>query len=170
MIQANSLHELPMANATFNTTKLKKAVEWAFSDSGTTGDFVVDGPAVVNIRLVTHPIKIILPNIKIIISTHTCNLIISWLPGIMPEAHIVPGLAHLSLILTQTFCDTGCKVMFDEDNCRVYYEGKLVLTEGRDPVTEFWQLPTNPTAIRNISTPLNHLDLEKPANTLKVVM
>ena len=60
--------------------------------------------------------------------------------------------------------------MFDEYKCRVYYKGKLVLTGGRGPVTELWQLPTNPTTIHNVSTTLDHLDLEIPATTLNVGM
>ena len=54
----------------------------------------------------------------------------------MTEAHIVPGLAHSSLISTKIFCEAGCKVVFDETECRVYYKDKLVLTGGRDKKTE----------------------------------
>ena len=36
IIQANSLHKLPIADTIFNTIKLEKAVEWAFLDFGTT--------------------------------------------------------------------------------------------------------------------------------------
>ena len=60
--------------------------------------------------------------------------------------------------------------MFDEDKCRVYYQGKLVITGGRDPVTDLWQLPINPTAINNACTALSQLDLEMPVVTLKVGM
>ena len=58
--------------------------------------------------------------------------------------------------------------MFDEDKCRVYYKGKLVLTGGRDPVTELWQLPINPTVIHTVCIALSHLDLEVPVDMLKV--
>ena len=63
----------------------------------------------------------------------------------MTEAHIVPCLAHASLISTRKFCDAGCKVMFDDDECRVYFKNELVLVGGRDADTGLWQLPINPT-------------------------
>ena len=65
----------------------------------------------------------------------------------MTEAHIVPGLAHSSLISIRKFCNAGCKEMLDKDECSVYYKGRLVLTGERDPVAELWQLPINHTAI-----------------------
>ena len=54
----------------------------------------------------------------------------------MTEAHIVPGLAYLSLLSTKKFCEAGCKAVFDETECRVYYKGKLVLSGGRDKKTD----------------------------------
>ena len=65
------------------------------------------------------------------------------MPHEMTKAHIVPGLAHSSLISTKKFCEVGCKVVFDETECRVYYKGELVLSGGRDKKTEMWQLPIN---------------------------
>ena len=56
----------------------------------------------VNKRLMKLPIKIILLNGKTIKSTHTWNLCIPCIPSIMSKAHIVPGLAHSSLISTHT--------------------------------------------------------------------
>ena len=43
IVQANNLRDLPMANTIFNTIKLDKAIEWAFSDSGATGHFLING-------------------------------------------------------------------------------------------------------------------------------
>ena len=42
----------------------------------------------------------------------------------MTEVHVVPGVSHDFLILTGVFCDTGCQVMFDELECRIYYKTK----------------------------------------------
>ena len=83
-----------MAATSFNTPKLKQAVQWAFSDSGATVHFLVEGVPVVNKRPAKFPINVTLPNGKTIKSMHTCNIDIPWLPSIMTEAHIVPGLAH----------------------------------------------------------------------------
>ena len=71
-------------------------------------------------------------------------------------AHIVPGLSHSSLISTKVFCDAGCKVVFDEWECRVYYKGELMLSGGRDKKTEMWKLPINPV---NRNNTLLSLDL-----------
>ena len=118
------------------TKKLVANVAWAISDSGATGHFVVEGAPVVNKKTATNPITITLPSGSTIRSTHTCNLDIPWLPHQVTEAHIVPGLAHSSLISTRKFCAAGCKVAFDEDECRVYYRGRLALVGGRCPITD----------------------------------
>ena len=68
------------------------------------------------------------------------------MPNEMTQAHIVPGLAHSSLISTKVFCDAGCKVAFDEFECRVYFNNKLMLAGSRDPQTMLWRLPINPKA------------------------
>ena len=44
------------------------------------------------------------------------------------------------------FCVAGCKVLYDEEECRVYYKGKLALVGGRCPITDLWQLPINPSS------------------------
>ena len=120
-----------------------------------------------NIKPATKPIAITLPNGKIIKSTHKCNLDIPWLPEHMTEAHIVPGLAHASLISTGKFCDAGCKVMFDKEECRVYFKNKLVLVGGRDVATGLWQLPINlAEQARPASSIVDHLDLQVPTNQI----
>ena len=94
-------------------------------------------------KIAYNPIQIKLLDGDIILSTHTCNLPIPWLPNEMTEAHIVPGLVHSSLIPTKKFCEAGCVVILDMHECRVYYGPKainhriasaeeLVLTGGRD--------------------------------------
>ena len=140
----------------------------AFSVSGATGHFLVDGSRAVNIQPASHPIKIILTNGKVTMSTHTCNLDIPWLSDVISEAHIVPGLSHSSLILTRKFYNAGSKVIFDKNECSVKYQGKLVLTGGRYLLTELQQLLINPTTIYNPQLLLSHLDLHVPANTLNV--
>lgn len=83
----------------------------------------------------------------------------------MTEAHIVPGLTHASLVATKKFCDAGCRVIFDADECHIHYKGKLVLTGTRDNKTRLWIVPINPTAPREddigpldlASTPQQHM-------------
>eukprot|EP00956_Cyclotella_meneghiniana_P038360 scaffold152903_cov63-Cyclotella_meneghiniana.AAC.1 len=63
----------------------------------------------------------------------------------MTEAHIVPGLSHDSLVATKKFCDAGCKVIFDADECHIHYKDQVVLTGSRDKKTGLWIVPINPT-------------------------
>ena len=74
----------------------------------------------------------------------------------MTEGHTVPGLSHSSMISTRKFCDAGCRVAFDEEECRVYYKGELVLAGGRDEQSGMWKLPINPINKNNDNT---YLDL-----------
>ena len=74
ILQANNIHNHPNAEQMLNTTKIQRAVEWAISDSGATGHFIVEGAPIVNKQIAQFPIAIKLPDGKIIRSTHTGNL------------------------------------------------------------------------------------------------
>ena len=113
-----------------------------------------------------NPITITLPSGSTIQSTHTCNLDIPWLPHHVTEAHIVPGLAHSSLVSTRKFCAAGCKVAFDEDECRVYYQGRLALVGGQCPITDLWRLPINPISPHK-KEPSQHLNVEMRHNKVR---
>ena len=45
-------------------------------------------------------------------------------------------------------------------SARYIYKKKLVLTGGRDPVTELWRLPINPTAVRPAESTVDILGLK----------
>eukprot|EP00804_Cyclotella_cryptica_P022671 CCRYP_012468-RA/>CCRYP_012468-RA protein AED:0.28 eAED:0.27 QI:0/0/0/1/0/0/4/0/650 len=122
----------------------KRQQQYAIFDSSATAHFLVDGAHVVNRRPALKPLTIRLPNGKHIVSTHTCNLDLPWLPHSITEAHIVPGLSHSSLISTRKFCDVGCRVTFDRQACRIYYQGTLLLTGTRDDTTGLWKVPIHP--------------------------
>eukprot|EP00804_Cyclotella_cryptica_P023697 CCRYP_019320-RA/>CCRYP_019320-RA protein AED:0.37 eAED:0.35 QI:0/0/0/1/1/1/6/0/1607 len=122
------------------------STEFAILDSGATAHFIVQGTDVLNQKPATNPLRIKLPDGNFITSTHTCNLNIPWLPMSMTEAHIVPGLAHSSLVATKKFCDAGCRVSFDATACHIFLRGKLVLTGTRCPTTGLWIIPLNPSS------------------------
>ncbi len=90
----------------------------AISDSGATSHFILDGAHVVNTQIDTNPITITLPDGATIRSTHTCNVDIPWIRQEATRAHIVPGLAHASLLATAKFCDAGYTVTFDFGQCK----------------------------------------------------
>ena len=92
----------------------------AVADAGATVHFVLPGTPVTNIKIARHPLKINLPDGDCLTYTHTCTLDIPCLLREAKEAHIVPGLAHASLISVKILCDAGCKVTYNDDECRVF--------------------------------------------------
>mgnify|MGYP006204437665 FL=1 len=50
-------------------------------------------------------------------------------------------------------CKAGCKVVFDDDKCDVFYQGKLILRGYKDPSTDLWTLPIVPTHANVWTTP-----------------
>jgi len=130
--------------------------EYAILDSGATAHFIIKGATVRNKHPTFNPLKIKLPDGSVIKSSHTCNLDIPWLPNSVTEAHIVPGLAHSSLVATKKFCDAGCKIIFDLNGCKIIYKVNVVLTGTRDPSSGLWKVPINPTST---ATTLNHRNL-----------
>eukprot|EP00804_Cyclotella_cryptica_P000273 CCRYP_010218-RA/>CCRYP_010218-RA protein AED:0.29 eAED:-0.05 QI:0/0/0/0.5/1/1/2/0/769 len=144
----NTIHQLGHAHP---------SKEFAILDSGATAHFIVQGTNVLHQQPATNPLRIKLPDGNFITSTHTCNLNIPWLPMSMTEAHIVPGLAHSSLVATKKFCDAGCRVSFDATACHIFLKGKLVLTGTRCPTTGLWIIPLNPSSPHStIGTPSSH--------------
>jgi len=164
IIQVNNLQQLPTSDIIFNNERVIKQVkiEYALSDSGASGHFLVEGAPVTRKKVAKNPISILLPDGSTVKSTHTCHLDIPWLPDKMTEAHIVPQLAHSSLISTRKFCEAGCKVVFDEDECRVYYNNEVVLIGGRDERSRLWKLPINPQVKPGIPRVISELDINIP--------
>ncbi|KAL7462039.1 hypothetical protein ACHAXS_002437 [Conticribra weissflogii] len=147
------------ANATAATTC---NVNWGLADAGATGTFLLPGAPVINIRKAKTPLRIILPDGNYIYSTHQCNLNNSGLPPAMTEAHIVPGLAHTSLISIKQLCKHGAKVIYADLSCRVYVNKKLVWIGQQEPTTGLWVLPlqpnhpVDPAITQSTSKPLEH--------------
>ena len=119
-------------------------MEFGLADSGTTGHFCVPDANVENVRVAKHPLWITQPNGERLRSTHTCDLKIPWLPKAMRRGHIVPGLAHTTLLSIRQFCLWGATVLFTRHECRVYWKGKLVLKGTIDETTKLWVLPIAP--------------------------
>ena len=63
------------------------------------------------------------------------------LPTKVKKSHIVPGLAHTSLVSIKMLCDVGCKVTYNEDAVKVFYKNKLVGEGHRESSTRLWVLP-----------------------------
>ena len=133
------------AETMFNTSKIKIAIDSAIADAGATGHFVLPGAPVIDIKPAAVPLIINLPDGEVIKSTHTCKLNLPFLPEAATRAHIVPGLAHTSLVSIKILCDAGCEVNYNGKECLVYYKNKLVWTGRREESTKLWVLPLSPT-------------------------
>jgi hypothetical protein len=97
-------------------------VDKTVEDAGATGNFMLLGAPVTKISPTKAPIIINLPDGSQIKSTHTCEIDNPDLPNAARQAHIVPGLAHTSLVSIKMLCDAGCIVAYDNNDCKVYYK------------------------------------------------
>ena len=110
------------------------------ADAGATGHFLQPGAPAINIRKTKNPISISQPDGGKLESTHKCEIDNPQLPQEARKSHIVPGLAHTSLISIKMLIDAGCFVTYGE-KVLVYYKYKIVSTGPREELTGLWVLP-----------------------------
>jgi hypothetical protein len=103
------------------------ATNKAIADMGVTSILIMDGVDVDNKRIANQPLTINLPDGNKVMSTHVCNIHIPILPTVL-TGHIVPSLTNVSLIGIRPLCKAGCKVVFDNDKCKVMYNPNIILT------------------------------------------
>ena len=125
----------------FDVSGIKIGIEYAIADSGATGHFLVPGAPVTNKAEAIDPLSINLPDGEKLTSTHTCDIDVPALPRGARRAHIVPGLAHSSLISLRVLCAEGCKVEMNEKYCYIKYNGKVIWVGIKEPSTDLWVLP-----------------------------
>ena len=53
----------------------------------------------------------------------------------------MPDMTMATLCGVRVLCKVGCQVIFDDDKCQVIYNGKIILTGYKDPVSNLWTLP-----------------------------
>ena len=112
----------------------------AIADTGATSIFIMKGTPVKNLRKSNNPITISLPDGSKVTSTHICDINIPGLPTVL-TGHIVPGITMASLIGIRILCKAGCKVVFDDEKCVVFYKNNIILRGCKDPTTDLWTLP-----------------------------
>ena len=137
---SNYESEQPTPNHSINITL---GTQEAIADSGATAHFLLPNVEIANKRIADQPLNITLPDGEVIHSTHIGNLNLPGLGDAATQAHIVPGLAHLSLISIKQLCDSGCHVIFTKNNCKVYRKAELMLEGKRHPATGLWIVPTS---------------------------
>jgi hypothetical protein len=53
----------------------------------------------------------------------------------------VPGITMASLIGIRILCKAGCKGVFDDEKCEVFYKNNIIIRGYKDPTTDLWTLP-----------------------------
>ena len=112
----------------------------AIADTGGTSIFIMKGMPVKNLCKSDNPITISLPDGSKVTSTHICDINIPGLPTVL-TGHIVPGITMASLIGIRILCKAGCKVVFDDEKCEVFYKNNIILRGYKDPTRVLWTLP-----------------------------
>jgi hypothetical protein len=85
------------------------------------------------------PLIVNMPNGAILHSSQTCNLLLTDLPPQARQAHILPGLAHNSLILVGQLYDKYCSITFTQDQVTVSKNGKHLMYGAQDPKSSLWR-------------------------------
>ena len=83
------------------------------ANAGCTGHFITPRAPVINVKKAKIPITISQPDGRQLKSTHECKFDIPALPKKARAAHIVPGLAHTSLVSIKMLVDEGCNVEYN---------------------------------------------------------
>ena len=50
------------------------------------------------------------------------------------------------IVYIKVLTDAGCKVIYDKDDCRVYFNENIVWADRKEPTTGLWVLPIKPRA------------------------
>ena len=111
-----------------------------YSNTGATSIFIMKGTPVKNLRWMNNLITVSLPDGTKVSSTHICDIDIPGLPTTLMN-HILPGITMASLIGIRILCKAGCKVVFNDEKCEVFYNNDIILRGYKDPTTDLWTLP-----------------------------
>ena len=135
----NSSPKIVMCNKA-TTTQLPLTIPktHAFINLGASSMFVMDRVPVTNIKLALNPLKVRAAQGAKIETTHTCDVNIEGLPTL--SGHILPELAQATLILVRVLCNAECRVIFDDQECRIHFKGKVVQVGYKDPSTDLWTM------------------------------
>ena len=83
-----------------------------------------------------------LPNGKQLKSNNVaCELNLPQVPEQGRQAHLLPGLTHISLISIGKLCDTGFQATFDQTSVNITNHGDTIMTGHHDFTTGLWHIP-----------------------------
>ena len=127
------------ANKVANPIQISKQL--GISYAGATGHFLQLCTPAKNERTTNNPISTSQPDGGKLESTHECETKNPKLSQAERAAHIVPGLAHTSLISIKMLIDAGCKVTYNTEHLKVFYRGNVVWKGTREYLTGLLVLP-----------------------------
>jgi hypothetical protein len=79
-------------------------------------------------------------------SYHTADLDIPKFSAAAYKAHVVPGMAHHSLLSVGQLCNEGCLVTFRRDTVTICnFENSKLLSGPRDDTNGLWRINLNQT-------------------------
>ena len=108
-----------------STSPIQICKDMGIADAGATGHFLHPGAPAINIKRAKNPISISQPDGRKLVSTHECEIDNPNLPKAARKAHIIPGLAHTSLVSVKMLIDAGCFVTYRK-NIIVHHNEKVV--------------------------------------------
>ncbi len=126
---------------------------------GATSIFIMEGVDVVNRCWAKKHLLFNMPNERQIQWTHVCNITITGLPTIL-TGHMVPHLSMASLLDIWPLCKAGCKALFDDDYCKMIFNGSVILRGYKDPSTDLGALPINGCNMMQTSQPQSAPDVD----------
>jgi hypothetical protein len=122
------------------TTTNAPTDDTAILDSGCTSNLLSAAAPCSDKQAAHVPLNVNMPNGTTIPSSHTCNLLLTYLPHQARQAHILPGLVHNFLISVGQLCDNKCSVAFTQDQVTVSRNGKNMMYGSRDPKSRLWRV------------------------------
>jgi hypothetical protein len=102
--------------------------------------FFVSNCTCSNIQAAHVPLNVNMPNGTTIQSSHTCDLLLTYLPPQARKAHVLPGLVHNSLISVGQLYNNGCSLTFTQEQVTVSKNGKCAMYGSRDPKSRLWRV------------------------------
>jgi hypothetical protein len=109
-------------------------------DSGCTSNSLLAAAPCSDKQAAHVRLNVNMPNGTTIQSSHTCNLLLTYLPPQAQKAHILPGLVHNSLISVEQLYDNGCSVTVNQEQVTVSKNGKCVMCGSQDPKSRLWRV------------------------------
>jgi hypothetical protein len=110
-------------------------------DSGCTGHFLLVTAPRFNKVVSQNPLTVRLPNGATMESSHTADLDIPKLNAAASKAHVLPGMAHHSLLSVGQLCDEGYIVKIRQDTGTICNSDNAKLLSGpRDDTTGLWRI------------------------------